>query len=110
MNELIFIQDTLFSVSNIINGGPVLGVDFTEGVKPENPEKNPQRTGQSDYDNSIHMSPKFESRHRAVPKWSPIQLMPRPTGLNLKLRGERQRANYICHLCLHRNCCRTGQK
>ena len=39
MNELIFIQDTLFSVSNIINGGPVLGVDFTEGGKPENPEK-----------------------------------------------------------------------
>ena len=45
MNELIFIQDSLFSVSNIINGGPVLGVDFTEGVKPENPEKNPQSTG-----------------------------------------------------------------
>ena len=39
MNELIFIQDSLFSVSNIINGGPVLGVDFTEGGKPENPEK-----------------------------------------------------------------------
>ena len=39
MNELIFIQDSPFSVSNIINGGPVLGVDFTEGGKPENPEK-----------------------------------------------------------------------
>ena len=41
----------------------------------------------------IHMSPKFEIQHR----WSPIQLMPSPTGLNLKLSGERQRANRVRH-------------
>ena len=29
-----------------------------EGGKPENPEKNPRSTGEINYDNSIHMSPK----------------------------------------------------
>ena len=48
-----------------------LGVDFWEGGKPENPEKNPRSTGEINYDNSIHMSPKFEIEHR----WSPIQLL-----------------------------------
>ena len=37
-----------------------LGVDFTEGGKPENPEKNPRSTGDTNY-NTIHMSPKFEN-------------------------------------------------
>ena len=34
-----------------------------EGGKPENPEKNPRSTGEINYDNSIHTSPKFESQH-----------------------------------------------
>ena len=36
-----------------------LGVDFTEGGKPENPEKNPRSTGKTNYNNSTHMSSKF---------------------------------------------------
>ena len=44
-----------------------LGADFMEGGKPENPEKNPRSTGEINYDNSIHISPKFESQHGAVP-------------------------------------------
>ena len=33
-----------------------LGVDFTEGGKPENPEKNPRSTGETcNYNNSTHM-------------------------------------------------------
>ena len=31
-----------------------LGVDFTEGGKPENPEKNPRSTGETNYNNSTH--------------------------------------------------------
>ena len=36
-----------------------LGVDFTEGGKLENSEKNPRSTGETNYDNSTHMSSKF---------------------------------------------------
>ena len=36
-----------------------LGVVFTEGEKPENPEKNPRSTGETNYDNSTNMSSKF---------------------------------------------------
>ena len=32
-----------------------LGVDFMEGRKPENPEKNLRSTGEINYDNSIHI-------------------------------------------------------
>ena len=50
-----------------------LGVDFTEGGKPENPEKNPRSMGETNYNNSTHMSSKiFENQHEAIPKWSPI--------------------------------------
>ena len=50
-----------------------LGVDFTEGGKPENPEKNPRSTGETNYNNSTHMSSKFfENQHEAIPRWSPI--------------------------------------
>ena len=48
-----------------------LGVDFREGGKSENPAKNPGSTGEINYDNSIHMSRKFEIQHR----WSLIQLL-----------------------------------
>ena len=46
-----------------------LGVDFTEGGKPENPEKNPRSTGEINYDNSIHTSPKF---------WDSTQMVTHP--------------------------------
>ena len=36
-----------------------LGVDFTEGGKPENPEKNPRSTGETNYNSYTHMSSKF---------------------------------------------------
>ena len=53
--------------NTVINGGPVrqlrwiklTKVDFTEGGKPENPEKNAQSTGETNYNNSTHMSFKF---------------------------------------------------
>ena len=52
-----------------------LGVDFTEGGKPENPEKNPESTEETNYNNSTHMSSKlFENQHEAILRWSPIQL------------------------------------
>ena len=53
-----------------------LGVDFTEGGKPENPEKNPRSTGEINYNNSTHMSSKFvfENPNEAILRWSPIQL------------------------------------
>ena len=41
-----------------------LGVDFMEEGKLENLEKNPRSTGEINYDNSIHTSPKFENQHR----------------------------------------------
>ena len=44
-----------------------LGVDFREGGKPENLEKNPRSTGEINYDNSIHMSPKFKIQHGGTP-------------------------------------------
>ena len=52
-----------------------LGVDFIEGGKPESPEKNPRSTGETNYNNSTHMSSKlFQDQHEAIPRWSPIQL------------------------------------
>ena len=48
-----------------------LGVDFKEGGKAENPEKNPRSTGEITYDNSSHMNPNFEIQHR----WSLIRLL-----------------------------------
>ena len=45
-----------------------LGVDFTEGGKPENLEKNPRSTGETNYNNSTHMSSTFfENQHEAIP-------------------------------------------
>ena len=41
----------------------------------------------------------FENQHEAIPRWSPIQLLPCLTGLNLEFSGERQHANLICHAC-----------
>ena len=38
-----------------------LGLVFTEGGKPENPEKNPQSTGE--INKSTHISPKFDNQH-----------------------------------------------
>ena len=53
-----------------------LGVDFAEGGKPENPEKNPRSMGEINYNNSTHivMSSKFENQHETKPRWSPILL------------------------------------
>ena len=52
-----------------------LGIDFREGGKPENPEKNPRSTGETNYNNSTHTSSKFfGNQHEAIPRWSPIQL------------------------------------
>ena len=51
--------------------------DFTEGRKSgETREKNPRSTEEANYNNSTHMSSKFfENQHRAIPRWSPIQLL-----------------------------------
>ena len=45
-----------------------LDVDFTEGGKPKNQEKN------TNYNHSSHMISKFENQHRVIPRWSLIQL------------------------------------
>ena len=50
-----------------------LGVDFTEGGKPEIPQKNPRSTGE--INNSTYISSKyFDNQHVTIPRWSPIQL------------------------------------
>ena len=50
-----------------------LGVDFMERGKPE---KNPRITGETNYNNSTHMSSKFffYKQHEAIPRWSLDQL------------------------------------
>ena len=42
----------------------------TEGGKPENPEKNRRSTGETNYNNTTHMSSKlfFENLHEAIPR------------------------------------------
>ena len=99
-----------------------LGVDFPKGGKPEDPEKNrgtrrktgesggkpgnleknPPSTGESNYNNSTHMSSKFwESTEGDQPKWlvgwligwligRPTSYNPVRPGLTSELRGERQ--------------------
>ena len=58
-----------------------LGVDFTEGGKPENPEKNPRSTGETNYNNSAHTIGKFWRINTCLhPGGTPIQLEPRLTG------------------------------
>ena len=58
-----------------------IAVEFRERGKPENPEKNPQSTGE--IKNSTLISCKFDNQHQAIPRCrSPIQLYPHPTGLN----------------------------
>ena len=48
---------------------------FMEGGKPENPEH---------YNSTSHEFD--EDQHEAIPRWSPIQLLTRPTGLNFGAR------------------------
>ena len=72
-----------------------LDVDFREGGKPENQEKNPQSTGE--INNSTYISSKFDNQHVTIPRWSPIQLLTPSDRLNLEFSGERQRANRIRH-------------
>ena len=50
--------------------------DFTEGRKSgEARKKNPRSTEEANYNNSTHMSSTFfENQHRAIHRWSPIQL------------------------------------
>ena len=48
----------IFSFNVTTVSSRIVGVDFTEGGKPENPEKNPRSTGETNY-NSTHMSSKF---------------------------------------------------
>ena len=51
-----------------------LTTDHSLGSR-ENPEKNPRSTGETNYNNSTHMSSKFfENQHGAIPRWSHIQL------------------------------------
>ena len=38
-----------------------VGVDFAEGGKPENTDKNPRSAEETNYNNSAYMSPKFEN-------------------------------------------------
>ena len=40
-----------------------LGVDFAEGGKPENPEKNPRSTGETNYNNTTHMGSKLKNQN-----------------------------------------------
>ena len=79
-----------------------LDVDFTEGGKLDNREKNPQSTGETNYNNSSHMNSKFfQNQHETKLRWSPSHInfkLPHPTGLNLKFNGERQCANRIFYL------------
>ena len=48
---------------------------FMEGGKPENPEKNPRSTGETNYNSASHeFRSKLEEQPGAKPRWSPIQL------------------------------------
>ena len=51
-----------------------LGVDFTEGGESGEPGEKPRNTGETNYNNSTHMSSKFQNQHVAITRWSPIQL------------------------------------
>ena len=75
-----------------------LGVDFTEGEKSDNTEKNPRSTRETNYNNSTQMSSKFFNT-KLYTGGHPSCYNSRPTGLILKFSGERQRANRICHPC-----------
>ena len=44
-----------------------LGIDITEGEKPENPEKNPRSTGETNYNNSTHTSSTFLENQHNIP-------------------------------------------
>ena len=35
-------------------------------------EENLRSTGETNYNNSTHISSKFENQHGAIPRWSPI--------------------------------------
>ena len=51
-----------------------LGVDFWEGGKPENPEKNPRSTGETNYDNYSHESQVWDSAQMVThPATDPIR-------------------------------------
>ena len=64
-----------------------------EGGKPENPEKNPQSTGE--INNSTHITSKFDNQQATIyPGGHPSSYIPVRLGLTLELSGERQRANH----------------
>ena len=53
-----------------------IGVGFTKGGKPENPERNPRSTGETNYNNTTHMSSKFLRINTGpFPKRSPTQVL-----------------------------------
>ena len=51
-----------------------LGVDFTEGEKQENPEKNSRRTGETNYNKSTDTS----SEHEAIASYIYTQVVTHP--------------------------------
>ena len=82
-----------------------LGVDFTEGEKQENPEKNSRRTGETNYNKSSDTS----SEHEAIASYIYIYIytqvvthpviIPSYTGLNFWAQCKNQRANHTRYTC-----------
>ena len=75
-------------------------VDFVEGGKPENPEKNPSKHARETNYNSTHMSSKLfweSTRGYTQVVTPPAITQPRPIGLNLEFSNERRRGNHIRH-------------
>ena len=62
-----------------------VGVGFTEGGKPENPEKNPESTGKTNYNNSTRTSLRINTR--LYPGGHPSSYcitQPHPTGFKFQ--------------------------
>ena len=79
-----------------------LGVDFTEGGKPENLEKNPRSTGETNYCTTTLLMWVWSFLRINTGLYAgghPSSHNSCPTRLNLKFSAERQHANRICHPC-----------
>ena len=74
-----------------------IGAVFTEGGKPENPEKNPRSTGETNNkNNSAHTNSKFFGE--STRGYTQVVTHPAITpSLNFEFSGEKQRANRIRH-------------
>ena len=78
----------------------IVVVDFTEGGKPENPEKNLRSMHRRDqlYTTTPQMSSKFENQHGAIPSYNPVSPVLMPNIIQYLVNKNYYMISLICNI------------